>query len=72
MASQMPDVRQEMLGLLLQRISDDEYPSASMMDMVEYLLSPEELPIYAAVLIEKIQSDEYPSIPLMRRVLGLV
>jgi hypothetical protein len=66
------DVRREMIGLLLQRISDDEYPSASMMDMVEYLLGPDELPIYVAVLMDKIQSDEYPSIPLMRRVLSLV
>jgi len=71
MAEQDFDVREAILALLLRRVRQDEYPSNTMMDMIEGLLSPEDVPAYAHVLMEKISRDPYPSIPMMRRLVNL-
>jgi orotate phosphoribosyltransferase-like protein len=65
------DIRGEMLALLMDKVSGDRYPSSTMMDMIEQLMQPDELPTYAAILMDKIQQDTYPSIPMMRRVMRL-
>ncbi|GAA3836055.1 hypothetical protein [Nocardioides panacisoli] len=62
------DVHREVLRLLLQKIDDDPYPSTTMMDMVEGLLRPEEVPAYVAILMDKIQADTFPSINLLNRI----
>jgi hypothetical protein len=65
------DVRREMLRLLLGKVADDPYPSATMLDLVEALLEPDEVSAYAELLMQRIRRDNYPSIPLMQRVLAL-
>lgn len=65
------DVRARLLDLLLAKVAADTFPSATMMDLVEELLQPDDVPAYAAVLMEKIYDDVFPSIPLMQRVLAL-
>jgi hypothetical protein len=65
------DVRAAVLTLLLRKVRDDQYPSNTMMDMIEGLLEPEDVPAYARVLMDKIRRDQYPSIPMMRRLVNL-
>jgi hypothetical protein len=42
-----------------------------MLDMIEQIMRPEELPQYAGILMDKIRADKYPSVPMMRRLLSL-
>ena len=46
--------------LALSKVKDDRYPSATMLDLLEQMLTPEELPAYASVLIERIANDRLP------------
>ena len=70
-AAEHYDVRRELLGLLLTKVAEDRYPSATMMDLIEQLMGPDERVIYVQVLLDKIRQDRMPSIPMMRRVLAL-
>ncbi|HKF86560.1 MAG TPA: hypothetical protein VKB85_00615 [Propionibacteriaceae bacterium] len=65
------DVRGEVVDLLLQNIASDRYPSVTMMDLVEELLTPDDVPAYAAVLLDKVQTETYPSLAILRRLMAL-
>lgn len=65
------DVRVEILRMLMERVAEDQYPSATMLDMIEEILRPEEVPAYAELLMQKIRDDRFPSIPLLNRVMAL-
>lgn len=65
------DVRVEILRMLMERVAEDQYPSATMLDMIEQILRPEEVPAYAELLMQKIRDDRFPSIPLLNRVMAL-
>lgn len=39
-----------------------------MMDMVEQMLRPEDVPYYSEILLDKIRGDRFPSIDMLRRV----
>jgi hypothetical protein len=43
-----------------------------MLDMIEELLTPEELPAYIVVLQERIRSEQFPSIPMLHRLKQLI
>lgn len=64
-------LRSEILHELWRRVEADTYPSATLMDRIERLLLPEEVPDYAEFLMRKIRSDTYPSIDLINRVVRL-
>ena len=64
--------RAQLLDVLLAKIAEDTYPSTTMLDFVEELLEPDDVPAYAAVLMQKIREDAYPSVPLMNRLVELV
>jgi hypothetical protein len=66
-----PDARQAVLTLLLQKVKEDTYPSTTMLDFIEFLLTPEDVPAYVGVLMEKIQDDTYPSISMMDRAVRI-
>jgi hypothetical protein len=66
------DARAELVKTLLQKVNDDPYPSTTMLDMIEELLTPEELPAYVVMLQERIRSDRFPSIPMLKRLKDLV
>jgi hypothetical protein len=61
-----------LLDLLLSKVKEDRYPSATTLDLLEQLLTPEELPAYAGVLMEKIAGDTYPSASMMKRIVSMV
>jgi hypothetical protein len=65
------DIRAEVVALLMDKVVDDRYPSVTMLDMIELLMSPEERGDYARMLIDKVTSCQYPSIPMLRRLLAL-
>lgn len=65
------DVREEILRMLMHKVAEDQYPSATMLDMIEQILRPEEVPAYAELLMQKIRDDRFPSIPLLNRVMAL-
>lgn len=65
-------VRERLLDLLLEKVEEDRFPSATMLDLIEEMVSPDDAPMYAAVLMAKIDADTYPSMSMIRRVLALV
>jgi hypothetical protein len=62
------DLHREVLRVLLEKIEDDPYPSATMMDMAEQLLREEDVVTYAQILMDEIRADRFPSVGLLRRV----
>jgi hypothetical protein len=65
------DVRGEVVDLLLEKIASERNPSVTMMNMVEELLAPDDVPAYAAVLWDKVKSERFPSLSMIRRVMAL-
>jgi hypothetical protein len=65
------DVRGEIVNLLLEKIASDRNPSVTMMNMVEELLAPDDVPAYVAVLMDKVKTDRYPSYSMLRRLMAL-
>ena len=55
-------------GIVLKRVRDDKYPSATDMDLIEQTLPPQLLPRYVEVLLDKIAQDNHPSVDMMRRL----
>ena len=65
------EVRSRTLQLLLDKVHEDTYPSSTMLDIVEQLLSPDDIGDYAEVLLAKVEDDNYPSNSLVRRLIDL-
>jgi hypothetical protein len=42
-----------------------------MMNLVEQLLAPDDVPAYAAVLMDKVKTERHPSISMIRRLAAL-
>lgn len=66
------DARAELVATLLEKIKEDPYPSATMLDLVEELLTDEEMPAYIVFLQDRLRSERFPSIPLLRRLTNLI
>jgi hypothetical protein len=66
--SQRFDLRAEMVDALMEKVETDPYPSNTMLNYIEEMLTPEELPRYAGALLERIRSDNFPSIPMIARL----
>lgn len=64
--------RAVLLDALFEKVRNDTYPSNTMLDMIEELLTPTETPAYVVFLQERIRRDEYPSIPMIKRLASLV
>lgn len=69
----MPDevqdtVRKELLEVLMKKVETDTYPSSTMLDMIESLLTPNDVARYADVLLEGIRDSQFPSISMLQRV----
>jgi hypothetical protein len=65
------DIRGELVNLLVEKIASDRNPSITMMNLVEELLAPDDVPAYAEVLLDKVQSDSYPSLSMIHRLIAL-
>lgn len=71
MAEHQFDPRRQLLRSLMSKVAEDTYPSTTMMDLIEELLTPEDVPDYAKVLMGHIDNDQFPSISLLDRVRNL-
>lgn len=65
------EMRRVFVGQLIERVSQDNYPSSTMLDVIEESMGPEDVGDYAEVLMEKIRQDTYPSFALIDRVRAL-
>jgi hypothetical protein len=54
--------------ILLARVRQDRYPSATHMAILEQSLPPDMLDDYINVLFEKVLTDPVPSITMLRRI----
>jgi len=64
-------VREEVLDLLLEKVAHDRYPSRTMLDDVERLLTPWRIRDYAQVLLDKVRQDRFPSRSMVERLIRL-
>ncbi|MGZ4459632.1 MAG: hypothetical protein ACXVW9_10975 [Nocardioidaceae bacterium] len=71
----MPDseerVREALLEALLEKVESENYPSSTILNTIESLLTPESVPRYAAILIRGIQDSRFPSISMIHRLQAL-
>ena len=72
MAIDIDDARAELVVTLLEKLHEDPFPSTTMLDLVEALLTPEEQPAYVLFLQDKLRADRFPSIPLLNRLTRIV
>lgn len=66
------DPRPILLDALLEKVVHESYPSVSMLDAIEHLLTPDETEAYVEFLVERFSEETYPSMPLLRRIAALV
>jgi len=64
-------VREQILDVLIEKIREDHYPSSTMMDDVERILTPWRRKDYADALLEKVRENRYPSRSMIQRLLRL-
>ncbi|GCD89264.1 hypothetical protein [Nocardioides sp. LS1] len=62
------DVRTEMLEALISKVGTERFPSSTTLDIIESLLAPEDVPVYAEVLLEHVRTENFPSVSMMRRI----
>ena len=62
------NVRAEMLEALLQKVGGDRFPSSTMLNWIEELLTPEDVPVYVELLLERVREENFPSIPMLARI----
>jgi hypothetical protein len=55
-------------GLLLKKVREDRYPSATEMALIEQIIPPQLLPRYVEVLLDKVVQDNRLSIPMLHRL----
>jgi hypothetical protein len=63
--------RRSVLRLLLGKVREDMYPSATHLDMIEQLMTPDDLDDYREVLFEKVENETYPSTSILNRLVAL-
>lgn len=63
--------RVQLLRVLMDKVAEENYPSATMMDTIEELMIPQELPVYAQLLVDHIESARFPSIDMIQRLRDL-
>lgn len=66
------DARAALLRTLLEKVSEERYPSTTMLDLIEELLTEEEYPAYVQFLQGRLRDDRFPSIPMLKRLTNLI
>lgn len=71
----MPDsqeiARKALLDALLSKVEQDTYPSSTMLDTIESLLTPDDVERYSALLVAGIEDSQFPSISIIKRLQAL-
>ena len=69
---QQEEIRSALVEHLIERVSQDTYPSTTMLDLIEESMGPDHVGDYAQALMDKIEQDQYPSFALINRVRALL
>jgi hypothetical protein len=62
------EAQARVVEMLMDKVREDQYPSATQMSIIEGLLTPELTGDYVDLLVQKAARDEFPSIPMLRRI----
>ena len=62
------DVRKELLDSLIRKVDAEPFPSLTMLDMIEELLTPDDVPAYAQMLMRKVEDEQFPSVSMLHRI----
>jgi hypothetical protein len=66
-------LRRALLDIQLEKIQEEKFPSATMMNRVEGALeTQDQVEDYVTTLLAKVRSERYPSIPMINRIEGLL
>ena len=65
------DVRRQLIQLLMDKVEQDPYPSTTMLDLIEELLTDDEVQAYAAILMDRVRDEEFPSLDMIKRLSAL-
>jgi hypothetical protein len=65
------EIRDALLDTLLTQAESDTYPSSTILDMIESMLTPQALPRYATLLLDNVRASNYPSLDLIKRAQAL-
>jgi len=57
-----------LVEMLLDKIREDPYPSATQLSIIEEVIPSQLVPDYLDVLIDKVGKDKFPSIPMLQRI----
>lgn len=67
------ELKSAFMQVLIDHVSNEQYPSSTMMDLIEqHLDDPELRAEYVATLIDRLAKDRFPSMSMMRRVRALL
>ena len=62
------ELQQRFFDVLLDKTTQDDYPSTLMLDVIEESMSAEMRAAYISSLIERIEREEFPSPSMIKRV----
>jgi len=62
------DLHAEILGVLLDKVRQDPYPSTTHLDLIEQMIHADEVEEYASALLDKVRGENYPSLDHLRRL----
>jgi hypothetical protein len=62
------ETRAEFVGMLLEKVREDPYPTRDQLDLIEQSLPPEMVADYARVLMEKAGGEPFPSSEILQRI----
>lgn len=65
------ELRELLIGVLLEKVREERYPSNSVLDLLEQNLEGDDREELASILMEKIAADRYPSTPMVKRAIRL-
>jgi hypothetical protein len=57
-----------LVQMLMDKVREDPYPSATQMSLIEQAIPREMLGDYVELLVEKAAQEDFPSIPMLRRI----
>jgi hypothetical protein len=63
------EAREWLVEVLLDKVSEDLYPSPTYLDLIEQAIPCYMIPEYLEVLMDKAEQDRFPSLPMLRRIL---
>ena len=66
------ELQQRFFQVLLDKTTNEEYPSALMLDIIEESMSPPMRQAYINSLLDRIERDEFPSPSMIKRVSTLL